>query len=579
MRVTALTVALWTVTAAIALTLLYPFPPAPAPTALLLAIVAAAIAESWHQTHPWGTTTSSFTLIELGMIGSVLLLPGGWPVLTVAAGVALAELRNRRPLRKLAFNVSSPALATATAVLVLDGGALAFGTVVVPGGPRLGTAALAVLAYVVVDLVTYIALIVALDPDWSPRSALAQNDLRTPVVSLMVGFTGIVLTHLLVSSPWMALLLLAVLVVLQVSARSAAGAMTHDAEQRSTRERLGALVTSASDGIVVADETGRVELVNPAAERLLGLDAATEVGRDLDAVLASIPGRPRRDVGPSRYDLELVDPSEPDGSRTVSVLDERLRDERDVPLGRILLVADVTGARRLERMREDVLARVSHELRTPLTPILGYGVLLARRVEGETMREAAEAVVRNARRLEDIVDQLLHAAARNPGDNVVLRRLAVADVVAVVSARVADARIRSHRSVTLLADDAAAVDEGMVGDLDALARLVGLLIDNAVLHTPDDTSVEVTVACDADDQLITIAVADHGPGLPAPLEELALPFGRRESSLRQRTGGLGLGLYRARQLSDALHAELSARQTPGGGCTMEVRLPLAAAGH
>ena len=574
MRVTALTVVLW---AAVAVTVLL-LPVGPASATVVLAVAAVtALGEAWAHQHPWGSTSTSFTIREVGAVAGLLLLPPRQAVLAVALGLLASHLRNRAPVRKVAFNVGAAALATAVAAAVLVANALPIGTAVVPNGPQLGTAVLAVVALVAVDVVGYLALLVALDPRWSPRAALAQNDLRTAAISLLVGQTTLVLVHLLVTAPAFAVLLGAVLLSLLANGRAAARMLSEDVEQRSTRERLGALVATSSDGVVVADERGEVVLVNPAASRLLGRDAQELTGGPLSAVFEGTQRLPRRERAGGGYELQLPDADEPDGVRVLGANDQRLVDERGVPLGRVLVLVDETRARRLERMREDVLARVSHELRTPLTPILGYAVLLARKLEDEPMREAADAIARNARRLEDLVDQLLAAADAEPSRSIVTREVPVDDIVAVASARVADARARGNHGVTLLAADPA--DAVVAGDLDAISRIVGALLENAVLHTAEGTAVEVTVRCDDDAGCTTVGVVDHGPGLPAPLEELAEPFGRRDSALRQRTGGLGLGLHRATRLAEAMGATLTASTTPGGGATVELRLPARAPTH
>jgi two-component system sensor histidine kinase KdpD len=104
-----------------------------------------------------------------------------------------------------------------------------------------------------------------------------------------------------------------------------------------------------------------------------------------------------------------------------------------------------------------------------------------------------------------------------------------------------------------------------------LERVLANLLDNAVRHAGGSGPIQVMAAAGAESA--KLAVVDHGPGVdPAAREQLFGPFQRLDD---RDTGGVGLGLSVARGFTEAMGGALVADQSPGGGLTMRLRLPLA----
>ena len=110
-----------------------------------------------------------------------------------------------------------------------------------------------------------------------------------------------------------------------------------------------------------------------------------------------------------------------------------------------------------------------------------------------------------------------------------------------------------------------------------ISQVIGILLDNAINHTPEGGTVGIS--CRLLDNAIDITVSDTGPGISQ--EELPLVFERfyRTDPSRDRaTGGAGLGLTIARRLVEAHGGTLEASSEPGVGSTFTVRLPLVSPG-
>ena len=222
-----------------------------------------------------------------------------------------------------------------------------------------------------------------------------------------------------------------------------------------------------------------------------------------------------------------------------------------------------------ERLRR-VIADASHELRTPLTSIRGYAEMLRRgAAESPIDSEAARRrIEEESIRMTGLVDDLLVLARLDQGRT--LDRSAV-DLRAIATDAVADARVVApQRQISLSADGPVLV----TGDDTRLRQVLGNLVRNALVHTPQQTSIEVAVA--TDDSVGRVSVSDHGPGLAAEdVERIFEPFYRADPSRSRDRGGAGLGLSIVSAVVSAHGGRVKVSQTEGGGATFEVELPLA----
>jgi two-component system OmpR family sensor kinase len=219
------------------------------------------------------------------------------------------------------------------------------------------------------------------------------------------------------------------------------------------------------------------------------------------------------------------------------------------------------AARSQERLRVFV-ADASHELRTPLTAVRGYLQLLRK---GMVPPDARPDVLRRAddeaARMTTIVDDLLYLARldaepalrRDPVDLVVVVRDALADGLAVQPGRPTELDTRGRCVV--------------VGDEEALRRVVTNLLANVRAHTPPDAAVRVTLARGPQGTVV-LSVADRGPGMPEGLAAHAFErFVRAESST-----GSGLGLAIVAETVRGHGGEVGIHSGPTG-TTVTVTLP------
>ncbi len=216
------------------------------------------------------------------------------------------------------------------------------------------------------------------------------------------------------------------------------------------------------------------------------------------------------------------------------------------------------------RQREFV-ADASHELRTPLTVLRGEIELLGRGSGPDhALRERSDQLLREIRRMERLVDDMLTLAGAESGALVRPRSIDLDEFFADLRR---DLPLLGPREYRVEASDGT-----LRADPDRLAQVLRNLVRNAVAHTgPDGT---ITVATHADEGRIEFAVADTGTGIPPEqLERLFDRFYRTDSGRARDSGGSGLGLAIARAIIEAHGGRIWAESRPGKGATIRFTLP------
>jgi signal transduction histidine kinase len=228
-----------------------------------------------------------------------------------------------------------------------------------------------------------------------------------------------------------------------------------------------------------------------------------------------------------------------------------------------------------DRLKDDLLATVSHELRTPLAGLLGALATLDGRGDALSPTQRKELVAmagRQGGRLKELIEQLLLAARFEHARPEKGDRPAVD--AAILAGQAAAAAQVSHPQRAVVLDANAALPVRAAPE--ALLQVLGNLLDNAAKYSPDGAPIRLEAGRAG--ALAVLAVEDAGPGVPRPERDRIFErFTQLDSGATRRAGGVGLGLYIARQLAQAQGGELLVGEPtrPGAGARFELRLPLA----
>jgi PAS domain S-box-containing protein len=353
------------------------------------------------------------------------------------------------------------------------------------------------------------------------------------------------------------------------------------------------------DGVVVADEAGRIIVFNRVAVRLTGLDPAEVTGKFIFDVLPlrdadgrdwwvyadPYHGLPTRTRHPERS-LYLADGTE----ILVSVgyvREDRPKDGARCSRAVRRLVISLRGAKqreRLERSRAELVSTVAHELRSPLTSVKGFtATLLSKwgRFTDDQKRVMLETVNADADRVTRLITELLDVSRIESGRMEVHRQLVdVPDRARkIIAGRVAAGDAEDRFRLEVLGG----LPETWL-DADKIDQILGNLVENAVRHGAGLVTIVVEPARlegeegSGEPGAIAVSVRDQGEGIaPDVASRVFRQFWRgktRGGSRRgQHGGGTGLGLYIVKGLVEAHGGTIGVRRAPGGGAEFRFIVP------
>lgn len=360
--------------------------------------------------------------------------------------------------------------------------------------------------------------------------------------------------------------------------------------------RLGAVLETIPEGVVLLDAEGRYVLWNQAYADIYHRSA------DLFA-----PGR--RLVEVLRVGVERGDYPDAVGreaawlaERERQLLESGARHEQHLADGRWLLIEDrrtadggllglrvditdmkeqtlalaraVEAAEAANRAKSEFLANVSHEIRTPLHGILGMSQVLARDEQLTADQSARVGLIRQSgQQLLELLNDLLDLAKIEAGK----LTLQTVDFCPAAIAEAACAPFESLAADKGLAFELllAGLDGAMwTGDPLRLQQVLGNLVSNAVKFTAHGR-VSVRAELLAGGAAVEFRVSDTGIGIPqARMAEVFEKFAQLESAKDRRFGGTGLGLAVSRQLAELMGGTLEAESAPGVGSIFRLRLPV-----
>lgn len=347
--------------------------------------------------------------------------------------------------------------------------------------------------------------------------------------------------------------------------------------------RVRAVFDHVLDGIVVVDDDGLVDSINPAAERIFAARGASSAGQRFDELWGGTPPSLR----PGTAEHEHV---HPDGTVTpleLTISACMIGDRKK----HVIIVRDLSTVRQAAAMREAVvraeaetrakssfLASMSHEIRTPMNGVLGMATLLAdseltpgQRTCVDTIRDSGTALLAL---LDDILDLSKIEAGRMPVEEVEFSPVAVAESVVDLCAPRAN-----DKGVAIGVIVAPEVPHSVRGDSVKVRQILSNLVGNATKFTSEGSIIvsitSAPVAGEPGVAMVAFDVIDTGIGIPEHvLPRLFTEFEQADSSTTRRFGGTGLGLAICKRLAGMLGGRIAVESVPGRGSTFAFGIPL-----
>jgi len=346
-------------------------------------------------------------------------------------------------------------------------------------------------------------------------------------------------------------------------------------------EDLRNVLDNLSSGLVILDQRGVIQRLNPAAQSILGLDEDQVLGRpmtdafgeglhDFTRALAQVLAG----GGPVlRRELRVRREGEPDLPVGVSV--NPVVDARGEPAGAVAIFQDLTDINRMRaRMREsdqlaavgELSAGIAHEIRNPLGSIRGSVEILAGDLDlGAQERELMELILKESRRVNDIItDFLTFARPRSVQTGLVEMRPYLDDLVLQLRMH-----LQQRGATTVVNHELDPEDMLILMDGEQIKQVLLNLAMNGFESMDYAGALTLRAELDQSNTACLITVADTGPGVPAEnRDSLFKPF------FTKRKGGTGLGLSVARRIVNDHDGRIELISAAGEGAVFRITLPL-----
>ncbi|AKK01548.1 PAS domain-containing sensor histidine kinase [Pseudomonas brassicacearum] len=330
------------------------------------------------------------------------------------------------------------------------------------------------------------------------------------------------------------------------------------------QQRLQAVLDSIDDGLLMIDRQGRLEHLNPVAQRQLGWDEerlgqglGEALGRpDLDDELQLVLRGGTLERAPEDLSIEV------DGeSRVLTYSLTPVSHTQGHILGAVMVLHDVTEQRAFERVRSEFVLRASHELRTPVTGMhMAFGLLQERLHFPAESREAdlLDTVTEEMQRLMQLINDLLNFSRYQNG----LQKLTLAPCSIeelLEAARLRFAEQASAKGIELLVAIQGPLPR-LHADAAQLDRVLDNLIDNAMRHTGDHGQIRLQARRHG--ERVIISVEDNGEGIAYGQQgRIFEPF----VQVGRKKGGAGLGLALCKEIVQLHGGRMGVYSRPGQG--------------
>ncbi len=346
------------------------------------------------------------------------------------------------------------------------------------------------------------------------------------------------------------------------------------------RSRLQALIESSRDGIIFIDANQRVPVINAAALKLLDLTASPQQWNDRTTfdflstlrhhaaeaarvLLAELRRVQRDDEGPAEGEFEV-------SPRTIHWFNLPVTAE-DTPLGRLIVLHDVTEEHLLKRMREDLTRTTVHDLRNPLTSISGALELLDTAIHhtlGDEQQQLLEIANRATRRMLNLVNAILDVnrleSGQMPLQYTIINLRDFVDEVIQGQMPLAITKALHMENALPSALPPINADRGL------LERVFQNLIGNAIKFTPSDGTVRVTGRQEMKTpSTLYISVSDNGPGIPPEIQGRLF---EKFTTGKHIERGTGLGLAFCKMVLNAHNEDIWVESTGEQGTTFTFTL-------
>ena len=345
----------------------------------------------------------------------------------------------------------------------------------------------------------------------------------------------------------------------------------------SDKEQTEAVIRSIAEGLVVVDAQGKVIMMNPAAEKLLGVSKKDKVGKALlenlkeEQLVSLVKGTEDKE----EREIELV--SQRDETKKVLRSSSAvIENENGQTIGMVSVLSDITKQKELDQLKDGFVANVSHELRTPLVAMDKSLSLILNKSAGEispTQEQFLSIAQRNLKRLSLLINDLLDLSKLEAGKMELKHQPSSIEKIIEESVEGLNTWATT-KSIEIMKK----IQEGLPQvnvDPNRIIQVLNNLIGNAIKFTPNNGNITVEANFQKEKEEIEISVRDTGTGIPKEnLPKIFNKFFQVSERLPSDVSGTGIGLSIAKEIVELHGGRIWVESKEGQGAKFIFALPL-----
>ncbi|MDD5466026.1 MAG: ATP-binding protein [Candidatus Omnitrophica bacterium] len=343
------------------------------------------------------------------------------------------------------------------------------------------------------------------------------------------------------------------------------------------KKNTDAVIRSIAEGLVIVDAQGKVVMMNPAAEKLLGVSKKEKVGKSIlenlkEEQLVSLVNESQ---DKDDKEIELVSQKD-DTKRTLRASSAVIENENGQSIGMVSVLSDITKQKELDQLKANFVSNITHELRTPLVAIDKSIALILAKNAGEILpaqEEFLSIAQRNIKRLSIMINDLLDLSKLEAGK---MKINALPTSIAFVIEEAVGSLINWSKTKSITIEKK--IENGLPQvniDGDRIIQVLTNLIGNAIKFTPANGNVVIEASLRAEGKEVMVSVEDNGVGISKEdLPNIFNKFYQAGERIASDINGTGIGLSIVKEIVELHGGKIWVESEKGVGARFIFTLPL-----
>ena len=328
------------------------------------------------------------------------------------------------------------------------------------------------------------------------------------------------------------------------------------------KNKLESILESMESGVIALDTHENVILINQYAKALFEINGDI-IGENIFKYILDYDFRTfiRDESRAESKEIKILHPFDKD----LRIKRAPIINDKNIPIGTVFTIQDITDIKRLENMRSQFVANVTHELKTPLTSIKGFSETLRYVEDIKTKTKFLDIIDKETDRLTNLINDILILSNIENSNKMKEERFnqreVISEVISIIYPQM------ESKNITIDVENKGS--KVLVGDRDKFYQMILNLVENSIKYSENNKKIKILVY-DIKDYLC-IEIEDQGVGIPK--EDLSRIFERFYMVDKSRAKkGTGLGLAIVKHIVKMFNGEIYVKSEPGCGTKFTIKI-------